>query len=503
MTNHALGNHKSRSILPAWRDTRDPGLQRQVRYGLLACIALFVAGIFAWEPLSYFVIVIPALLPTYFWLRAGAPGLPTLPVVAALSTVYYAFPILRGDVVTDDVFETLKAALTVAAFLVAAAIVYLVFLGRVRRHAPCQALRPLDNRAIVKLAFVGLAGGIALLFALLSGGLAWLGDLVGVARSIGFTFTVIACYLLGSARASGLLRGVEWALAIGGLAALFLLSVSGLFLNSAVTNMLGFMLGYVVAGRRIPWATVIITLGVVSVLQAGKMEMRYKYWMINSQAVGGGASLPELMVDWFEEGTKSLLNGRPDIAGVPQVGLFERASLLWILVGVQQATPRVLPFLEGKTYTLLPSMLVPRFVDPDKPSSQSVLNLLSVRYGLQNVGGTASTTIGWGLIAEAWANFGFIGVVAIGIVFGALCGAITLLSCGASLASLRMLAAIAATSVLLNIEADLSYLLVTMLQTIAAVFIAGTLPMIAIKLFGQKRAPPARRQSDYAVPQAR
>ena len=81
----------------------------------------------------------------------------TLPVVAGLSIVYYAFPILRGDAAVDDAFEILVAAVTVAAFLAAASVVYLLFLRQVPRHPPYLAVHRLDNRAIVKLAFVGLA----------------------------------------------------------------------------------------------------------------------------------------------------------------------------------------------------------------------------------------------------------------------------------------------------------------------------------------------------------
>ena len=42
--------------------------------------------------------------------------------------------------------------------------------------------------------------------------------------------------------------------------------------------------------------------------------------------------------------------------------VFERASLVHILLLVRRATPDFIPYLEGETYALLPSMLVPRFV---------------------------------------------------------------------------------------------------------------------------------------------
>ena len=47
-------------------------------------VILVAPGLFAWDVLAYYLIVIPALLPTYCWVRAGAPGLPSLPVLAGL-----------------------------------------------------------------------------------------------------------------------------------------------------------------------------------------------------------------------------------------------------------------------------------------------------------------------------------------------------------------------------------------------------------------------------------
>jgi len=92
------------------------------------------------------------------------------------------------------------------------------------------------------------------------------------------------------------------------------------------------------------------------------------------------------------------------------------------------------------------------------------LNLLSIRYGLQTMESIAKTTIGWGLVSEAYANFGYWAVIVVGALFGAICGALMRLSIGAPPNSLPMFTTIAATLVLLNVEADLSYLLTTLAQ---------------------------------------
>jgi len=43
---------------------------------------------------------------------------------------------------------------------------------------------------------------------------------------------------------------------------------------------------------------------------------------------------------------------------------------------------------------------------------------LSVYYGLQNEEDTKSTTIGFGMLSEAYANFGFTGAAILGALFG-------------------------------------------------------------------------------------
>jgi hypothetical protein len=226
----------------------------------------------------------------------------------------------------------------------------------------------------------------------------------------------------------------------------------------------------------------------LSVLHAGKYEVRNRYWAPHSQSSEQTSAfrIPGMMFDWFWAGIESL--------GSDQKGpdLLERASLLHMLLLVQRVTPGFIPYLEGETYALLPSMLVPRFIDSDKVESQAGLNMLSVRYGLQPVEATASTTIGWGLVAEAFANFGYLGALAIGALFGGFCGTLTRLSAGAAPLSLSMLVTIAATLTLFNVELDLSYLVTTLAQSVVAIVIVGMLFKLANRRRGVAAAAGSR-----------
>src|SRR5262245_14600840 len=115
------------------------------------------------------------------------------------------------------------------------------------------------------------------------------------------------------------------------------------------------------------------------------------------------------MAEWVETGLARITSGDHYSSSI------ERASLLPMLIRVQRLAPNDVPFREGEAYALLPGMLVPRFLEPDKIASQGSMNILNIRFGLQSVEEANKTAIGWGLIAEAYANFGYLGVIGVGL----------------------------------------------------------------------------------------
>jgi len=460
-----------------------------------ACAA--AAGVLAQDLTAYFCVAIPGLFPLLIWLRAGAPGIPALPAISGLFVLYYAAPLLRQDIAAYGSQNLIAAAATVGSFLIAASFACMPFLRRRGRQAPMSAQSFVSNDQIVIVVFVGLACGIVYNLALISGNLAWMGAFASLLRPVVFTLSSVACYLLGCARASGALVGQRWTAALLSLAVLVLLSLGNFFLISAIMNVLAAVFGYVITAKRIPWILLGLAFAVVSILHAGKYEMRRTYWTPQSQSLQESSvfQIPGMMVDWFTKGIAAIGSSsdrEPDI--------LERASLLHMVLLVQRTTPGVIPHLEGETYALLPAMVVPRFLEPDKPVSQAGLNLLSVRYGLQTVESTLNTTIGWGLVAEAYANFGFAGVISVGALFGAFCGFVMRLSTGAAPLSLPMFFAIATTLTLFNVEMDFSYLVVTLTQTMAAVLVLATLPHL---LPGRRRQARARASLELGAMDAR
>jgi hypothetical protein len=450
--------------------------QRGYKLLLAATAILLAAGCWFADSLDaligYGLLTLAVAAPAALWLRAGALGIPVLPITSAVYFVYYALPILRADAgfVFFTQFEVLSAAVSVTLFLTVATLA-------------CQATRSLQSfrpsRAFVdavssgQLSGIILAGlGLGLLYflSLFSGFLDFLGPLFGLLRAVFLTATDVASFLLGYAIASGLIRGSRRALALACLVGVVALSLSTLFLVAAITYILSAILGYVITAKRVPWTTLAMLGSALFVLHAGKEEMRQKYWMPDANYASDSSvlKLPGMIVEWVSDGVSAMTNG-----GYYQ-DVIDRASLIKLLMIVKRLAPDRVPFLNGESYSYLPYMLVPRFVQGDKTVSQASMMLLNIRFGFQSQEGAASTAIGWGLIPEAYANYGDVAVVLVALVVGAFAGLLTGWSERAPVISAPTLVTIAAMMALVNVEADFSYLFTNIFQGCAAVLIFYT-----------------------------
>jgi hypothetical protein len=108
-----------------------------------------------------------------------------------------------------------------------------------------------------------------------------------------------------------------------------------------------------------------------------------------------------------------------------------------MLLLVQKKSPDEVPFLNGLTYAPIPRLLIPRIIDDQKGISHVGNVLLTVNYGVQTIEQTAHTSIAWGLVPEAYANFGYLGVAGLAVLLGLFYGYVTNLSAGVPMTSLR------------------------------------------------------------------
>ena len=100
--------------------------------------------------------------------------------------------------------------------------------------------------------------------------------------------------------------------------------------------------------------------------------------------------------------------------------------------------------------------------------------MLNVRFGFQTEEATQSTAIGWGLIAEAFANFGLAGVFGMGIVAGTIAGCFTRCSCGASPVSPGAIVGIVGLVTMMNLEGDFAGLLASLWQSLISVAVLSS-----------------------------
>lgn len=447
--------------------------RRRVLQTVLALtVAVILVGLAAADTfddfIAYALIIVAAVLPSAVWVATGARGIPIIPVLALGHIVYFAIPILRGspaELGYDDA-EALRAAATVALFLLIATVAAQIPLFIVKPRTSPRASAA-ESRELIQLTIGGLAVGAAYQAALLAGAFNWLGYYGGVARAIALTLVTAACYLLGVAQGRRELRGTVRVVAFAGLVANVVLTWMSLFLVGGIFFLLSTALGYAISTKRIPWRTALIAFVVVGILHAGKQEMRDKYWdeRANFSDYYAVPMLPVLMYEWTVAGITALKSGEAgrDVS--------QRASLIWVLLHVQRVAPTPIPYLEGATYALLPKMLVPRFLDPDKIPSQAGMNLLNVQFGILSEEETQHTAVGWGPLAEGYANFGYIGVVIAALVIGLFGGTLTWWSAGAPVVSLPALFAVAAMLQMANMEADLAYLFTSLLQSFVGVVI--------------------------------
>jgi hypothetical protein len=367
-------------------------------------------------------------------------------------------------------WEIVRSALTVALFLVTATVAWRLMASRVRSVRGFAADR-FHGLEAVRLMFAGLAVGLLFHVSALSGWLNWMGSYFGLVRSIAVTFVTVACFLIGAMRARGLLRGAVWGAAAVGLSLIIILSWSSLFLVGGLVYALAAGLGYVIVARRIPWFAVGAILITVAILHAGKAEMRGKYWIqdTNYGTAISVVQLPGLAAEWVGTGISAMA------AGDVGQSVLDRASLLQMILLVQRATPDSVDYLMGETYSRLPAIIVPRFIDSNKPASQVGMDLLNIHYGILTIEGAAVTAIGWGLVAEAYANFGYLGVIGIALILGACCGALATWSANAEMFSLPTLVSIATMMGLINLEADFIQLFTSLFQSFASAIIFFTM----------------------------
>jgi hypothetical protein len=273
-------------------------------------------------------------------------------------------------------------------------------------------------------------------------------------------------------------RGQEYLL-VALTSATFLVIATGLILASAAIVIAMFFLGYMLGSSRVPWKGLLVVFVVLAVLHPGKFAMRDAYWLQGKERVTL-FSMPSFYADWamhgFEElgGIQGILSTNRDEGEVSSI--FERGGTIHMLLLVQKKTPSEVPFFNGLSYEFIPRLLVPRFIDDLKGGPHAANIMLTVNYGLQTLEQTQTTSIGWGLVPEAYANFGYVGVAAVAAVVAAFYAFVSRLTVGVPMTSLSFVIGLLIMAV--AVRADTMALFVTMqFQSVMGVSLAAVVLM--------------------------
>jgi hypothetical protein len=183
-----------------------------------------------------------------------------------------------------------------------------------------------------------------------------------------------------------------------------------LYLIGGISLLALALVGYASSRRSLPWVPVLLVLPLIALLHLGKPDMRAVYWQ-SGKASPSLTELPAFFTEWVGYSLA------PRDAKENNT-IFERASLIQMLCLSVDRVPSLKPYMEGESYIDIPAQFVPRFLWPEKPSGLLSNIRLALYFNLVNLENATSVSIAFGIVAEAYINFGFVGVATLGLVMG-------------------------------------------------------------------------------------
>jgi len=435
------------------------------------------------------------------WGRGGI-GLPLLPMTIIQNLVIYGVPIAAGheNISTYPPDFVFRAGTEVLIFDVVMAVAWRAAMQLFHPSpAVSYALHEFNRagaRGWSRLGFGMIAAatgfyalqGLDLLgglYAIMpSGSDSILYALVSVVSACGF---FLVSMTLGGIETSILGTAFFWVL----LVANAMMSASDFLLSSAAANLITVAIGFFWSSGRVPWRYLTVAMLALSFLNTGKSTMRERYWAnVDAPAtVRSFKELPATYEEWIRVSYNAIIeNDTKDTSAAADIKaqanknqtLLDRIDNLQNLLFVIDAidTDHIKP-LEGKTYSLIPPLLVPRVLWPDKPRSHEGQILLNVHFGRQDLEATLTTYIAWGLLPEAYGNFGAItGSVILAIFMGVLFAWIENLTARKLLVSMEGFLSLSLLMNLMNSFEMVASVLVTSTFQSFVVIVAASMPFV-------------------------
>lgn len=415
---------------------------------VLIIYELFVETESFWLNAICILVTVLALLPSYLWAAGRALGMPIFPMFAITFIWTYALPLISDNpnVLGYSVDQRLFAGFTTLSFLAVGCVVWF----RLVRKAPMprSSYRLLTGTKSNKIFFLALLASVFFNVASVAG---WLGALelnggsFSLLRNTIIAFTALSSFVLSYKLGKGELTKQESSAIVLLLIGFMISSTLSFLLITSATVFLSSVAAFTIGRRKVPIVLLLTVVLCFSFLHAGKAEMRSRYW----GAYGQSSYIqpwqyPVVYAEWVSSSIEETsFRGEENSysSGAGQT-FSDRASVVQMLMMAQSLSPQTVPFLNGYTYQILPEMVVPRLFYPQKPWSHEGTFRLNIHYGRQSREQARRATIAWGLLAEAYANFGYFGCMGLATILGLAYGFVGRLSINAPILSVQSLVAV-------------------------------------------------------------
>jgi hypothetical protein len=405
----------------------DPLRVRQIVQAGQGALAVAVAWFWHrsdWEdPLltvSTLLILVAGVWPILRWLAKNDSSYPIVELLLLTTVPFYAIPVLTGQEELAHFSESVlhRATLVVLVFQVACMAGSAWSSHNFRGQAKPSDLWQMEILPENRLHFTAFTAVLNTAWIILTNQTDWIStDMSGTFRAIFTGISVVSIFVQARLWGHGQLSQGHKALFVANLFLQVVLLFQSLLLINGIGLLFTAMVGYFTTSRRVPWLPIAVLLPIISILHNGKSAMRSIYWNdgIPEQKM---SSLPDYFTQWFNLGLNAPKSANSTQSNAITYGLMRRASLFQIVCVTVATIPDKASYLEGESYTVLPAQIIPRFLWPSKPSPHLSVSLMSVQLGLLTIEETETTSIGFGMLTEAYANFGYFGVALLGVLFG-------------------------------------------------------------------------------------
>lgn len=400
--------------------------------------------------LSAILITFSALLPSYLWCSNRAKGMPIFPIFALTFIWTYALPLVSNypNIIIYTPDQHLFAGMTTSFFLLIGTTVWFQFVKTTPRIP--KSYRLWNNKHSSHFFILFILISTLLNMSALAGWISLEAGLIPIFQGTILALTAVSSFILGYKLGIKELSSIQANIFVFILIANMIINAVSLLLITTASTGLISIVAFIIGRKKIPILPIVVIFICLSLLHYGKAEMRAKYWVKVQTVQVQPWEYPAWYSEWIGY-TFNYINKQENISKSQKKQSFiERSSVVQMLLLAQVKTPDTLPYLNGKTYEIIPQLLLPRILNENKIVSNAGTNMLSIHYGLQNRKSTYVIT--WGLLAESYANFGLFGCGGLAVVLGIFYGLSSRWSINAPILSAQSLLAVLISTYALQSE---------------------------------------------------